>query len=180
MNDVFTEFPIINLEEVILREINTKDVKDFFKYVTNKNVSIYTADNERPSNITAAENDLSYWANLFKYERSIYWAIADKKTNAMIGSCGFNYWNKQHGRLEISYDLNYNFWGRGIMTKAVNAVTDFAFEKMSAQRVQATVATDNTRSIKVLELSGYKREGVISNYFKLQGVIKNGYMYARV
>ena len=181
MNDIFTEFPEIDLGKIVLRELlPSKDSKDFFKYVTNKNVSKYTSDSELPLNITSAENDLAYWADLFKLGRSIYWAIADKKTNTIIGSCGFNYWNKQHGRLEISYDLDYNFWGNGFVTKSVNAITDLAFKKLHARRVQATVATDNNRSIKVLELCEYKKEGVLSKYYTLQGITKDGYMYAKV
>ena len=180
MSDIFNKFPCIDLDDIVLREISNEDALDFFKYVTNKNVSKYHSDNEIPSSLSTAEYDLSYWADLFKFGRSIYWAIADNKTNTMIGSCGFNYWNKQHGRLEISYDLNYDFWGKGIVTRSVNAITDFAFKKMSAQRVQATVVTDNKRSIKVLELSGYKKEGTLLSYFKLQGTTKDGYMYAKV
>jgi len=181
MNDIFDKFPEIDLGEIVLRElIPTEDSKDFFKYIINKNVSKYTSDNELPSSLISAENDLAYWADLFKYGKSIYWAIADKKTNKMIGSCGFNYWNKQHGRLEISYDLNYTFWGNGFVTKSVNAITDLALKNPSAQRVQATVATDNERSIKVLELCGYKREAILLKYYKLQGIIKDGYMYAKV
>ena len=97
----------------------------------------------------------------------------------MIGSCGFNYWNKQHGRLEISYDLNHKFWGKGIITKAVCIVTDYIFDNSTAQRVQATVATDNERSIKVLERSGYQKEGMLSSYFNLKGVVKDAYMFAK-
>lgn len=180
MDNIFAKFPDIDLGEIILREIKVTDAKDFFEYVSDENVRKYTEDEEIPASITSAENDLLYWINLFTFGRSIYWAIADAETNKMIGSCGFNYWNKQHGRLEISYDLNHNFWGKGIATKAVTAITYFIFNNTTAQRVQATVATDNERSIKVLERAGYTREGTIAKYFILKGVVKDGYMYAKV
>jgi ribosomal-protein-alanine N-acetyltransferase len=180
MNDIFSKFPIIDLGETILRELRVEDAKKFFSYVTNKHVSKYTADDEIPSSIHKAESDLLYWKNLFLYRSSIYWAIADKKTDNMIGSCGFNYWNKQHGRLEISYDLDYNFWGKGIITKAVNAITSLILKESSVQRVQATVSLDNERSINVLERCNYTREGVLVNYFNLNGIKKDAYMYARI
>jgi ribosomal-protein-alanine N-acetyltransferase len=179
MSDIFTKFPIIDLGETILRELKVEDAKKFLGYMKNKNISKYTSDDEVPVSILAAEGDLLYWKNLFSYRRSIYWAIANKNNDEMIGSCGFNYWNKQHGRLEISYDLNYKFWGKGIITKSVTAITDLILKESSAQRVQATVATDNERSIKVLERCNYKKEGVLASYFNLRGIKKDAFMYSR-
>jgi len=180
MNNFFTKFPEINLRQVILREMKITDVEAFYEYITDKNIAKYVPDDEVPSDIIAAQNELLYWSNLFKYKTSIYWAIADKKNNKMIGSCGFNYWNKQQGRLELSYELSYKFWGKGIATKSVIAITDLAFKKMNARRIQATVAVDNERSIKLLEACKYKREGTLKNYFNLHGVIKDAYMYAKI
>ena len=82
--------------------------------------------------------------------------------------------------MEISYDFSYKFWDKGIATQAVSSITDFAFKKMNAQRIQATVAVDNEQSIKLLELCDYKNEGTLLNFFKLQRTIKNAYMHAKV
>ncbi|NRA73207.1 MAG: GNAT family N-acetyltransferase [Rickettsiales bacterium] len=179
MNDIFAKFPEMNLNQAILREIKIADAKAFYEYITDKNIAKYVSGDDIPSNITTAESELIYWINLFKHKTSIFWAIADKKNNQMIGSCGFNYWNREQRRLEISYELSYKHWGKGIAKEAVCSITNFGLRDMNAQRIQATVATDNERSIKLLESCQYQREGTLKSFFNLQGTIKHGYMYAK-
>jgi ribosomal-protein-alanine N-acetyltransferase len=46
--------------------------------------------------------------------------------------------------------------------------------------VQATVITDNDRSIKVLERCGFIKEGLLQKYEVVEGEHKDYYMYGRV
>jgi RimJ/RimL family protein N-acetyltransferase len=59
---------------------------------------------------------------------------------------------------EIGYWLGEEFWGRGIMTEAVKAVTDWAFENFEICRIYAGVLEWNPGSMKVLEKAGYRFE----------------------
>ncbi|MFN7039028.1 MAG: GNAT family N-acetyltransferase [Alphaproteobacteria bacterium] len=178
--NIFNEFPIINLADIRLREIVSNDTKSFYNYICNPKVSRYLSDDDTPSSLIEAEEELMYWANLYKYRRSIYWGITKANSGHLIGTCGFNNWNRTHKRVEISYDLSANYWGKGIMTKAVKTICDFAFTRMHAIRIQATVATDNYGSIKVLEKSLFKRDGTMRNYGILKGETKDFYMYSLV
>jgi ribosomal-protein-alanine N-acetyltransferase len=176
---MLVSFPSFEFDDFILREIRSSDGQAFFNYVHNKEVVRYTSDEELPADVSKAEAELEYWSNLYRTGSSVYWGAADKKNDVLIGTCGFNYWNKQHDRIEISYDLDYNYWGRGIATRMVSSVTNFALsDNMGAQRVQATVVTDNERSIKLLERCGYKREGLLAKYTILHGKVQDSYMYA--
>ncbi|MFY9555490.1 MAG: GNAT family N-acetyltransferase [Blastocatellia bacterium] len=56
---------------------------------------------------------------------------------------------------EIGYWLGEEFWGRGIVSEAVRAVTDYAFATFDLCRVYAGVFEWNTASMRVLEKSGY-------------------------
>ena len=177
--NIFEHFPVIVLGDIILRKISIEDdCIDYFNYINSPKVNKYLSDDDIPKYLEKAQVELAYWGRLFDYRHSFYWAIAIKETNKIIGTCGFNYWNKTHNRAEISYDLDYNYWGKGIMTKAVKAISDFCMETMRAQRIQATVALDNVPSIKVLEKSGYVAEGILKKYGVLQGEVKDFYMYA--
>ncbi len=180
MHDIFLEFPTIEMQNIRLRQLMLSDVEDFYHFLCNENVQKFLSSEDIPHSLEEAKTELSYWANLYKSFRSIYWAIALKKTNRLIGTCGFNSWNKTHRRAEISYDLSYNYWGHGIMTEVVKEITDFAFAKMGVQRVQATVAEDNFPSIRVLEKCNYQKEGLLANFAILQGKYRNFYMYANV
>ena len=59
---------------------------------------------------------------------------------------------------EIGYWLGEEFWGRGIVSEAVRAVTDYAFETFDLCRVYAGVFEWNPASMRVLEKAGYEFE----------------------
>ena len=60
--------------------------------------------------------------------------------------------------VEIGYWLGEEYWGRGIVTEAVRAVTDYAFATLDICRVYAGVFEWNAGSIRVLEKAGYEFE----------------------
>ena len=59
---------------------------------------------------------------------------------------------------EIGYWLGQEFWGRGIATEAVRAVTGYAFNHYDVCRVYAGAYEWNLASMRVLEKAGYTRE----------------------
>lgn len=61
--------------------------------------------------------------------------------------------------LEIGYWLGQPYWGRGIASEAVAAMTRYAFEHFDVARVFALVFEWNPASARVLEKAGYRLEG---------------------
>jgi len=59
---------------------------------------------------------------------------------------------------EIGYWLGEEYWGRGIVTEAVRAVTDYAFATFDLCRLYAGVFEWNPASMRVLEKAGYEFE----------------------
>ncbi len=182
MNNIFDSFPVIKLASgVVLRKIALEaDHLDFFNYITNPQVTNYLAADDIPHSPEGAKIELGYWEKMYDRQVSVYWAVALESNNQIIGTAGFNYWNKGQRRAEISYDLDYNHWGKGISTNAVKAITNFGLKDMQVQRIQATVAVDNIPSIRVLEKSGYKREGMMEKYGILNGQAKDFYLYSKL
>ena len=60
---------------------------------------------------------------------------------------------------EIGYWLGEPFWGRGIATEALVALTRYAIETHGLTRVYAVPFAWNTASCRVLEKAGYVLEG---------------------
>jgi RimJ/RimL family protein N-acetyltransferase len=60
---------------------------------------------------------------------------------------------------EIGYWLGESFWGRGIATEALGAVTRYGIETYHLTRVFALPFAHNTASCRVLEKAGYRLEG---------------------
>lgn len=176
----FNAFPTLDLGDIILREIEVSDAQDYFDYMSRKEMEGFLTKDNMPESLEKAVEEVQYWGSLFSSKRSIYWAIALKDTNKMIGTAGFNLISFPNSRAEISYDLSPDYWSKGIMLKSIKGILTFADHGLELVRVQATVITDNERSIKVLERCGFKQEGVLKQYEVVEGEHKDYYMYGRV
>jgi ribosomal-protein-alanine N-acetyltransferase len=80
---------------------------------------------------------------------------------------------------ELGYWLGQEFWGRGIMTEAVAAFTDFCFEKFQLRRIYAEPFANNPASARVLEKAGFAFEGRLKNNVLKDGKLLDSLLYAR-
>jgi [ribosomal protein S5]-alanine N-acetyltransferase len=68
---------------------------------------------------------------------------------------------------ELGYWLGEAYWGKGIISRAIPQVVDFAFETYDITRVYARPFGTNLASQRVLEKTGFKLEARIErNIFK--------------
>jgi ribosomal-protein-alanine N-acetyltransferase len=81
---------------------------------------------------------------------------------------------------EIGYWLGEQFWGRGIVTEAVRAVTDYAFATFDLCRVYAGVFEWNLASTRVLEKAGYEFECRMKKSVTKDGQTIDELIYAMV
>ncbi len=170
-------FPIIDLGDFILREQQDQDVENFFKYYTDPEVNKYILT-EVPQSLEDARRELYYWRNVFYNNDGIYFAIADKKDDAMIGSIGFSSHNNYHNRIEISYDMAQEFWRRGIMTAAVREVLRYGFMVLRVNRIEAVTSIYNEASVRLLEKCGFKYEGCLRQHRFHRGKLVDVYMFS--
>jgi ribosomal-protein-alanine N-acetyltransferase len=69
----------------------------------------------------------------------------------------------------LGYWVDRERAGQGIATEAVHAALEFAFGTLALHRVQAGVMPHNQRSIRVLEKSGFRKEGFAERYLQIAG-----------
>ena len=81
---------------------------------------------------------------------------------------------------EIGYWLGEALWGRGIVTEALQLVTEHAFRNVGFLRLFALPFSDNAASIRVLEKAGYEREALLRSSSVKAGVPKDQLLYARI
>jgi RimJ/RimL family protein N-acetyltransferase len=79
----------------------------------------------------------------------------------------------------LGYWLGQDFWGRGIMTEAVAAFTDFCFENFPLRRISAEVFANNPASARVLEKAGFVFEGRLKNNVIKDGKLLDSLLYAK-
>jgi len=68
---------------------------------------------------------------------------------------------------EIGYWIGESHWGRGVMTTTVRAFCEALFAHTDIERIEAGAFVTNPASHRVLEKSGFTREGLLRRkYFK--------------
>lgn len=98
-----------------------------------------------------------------------------------VGGIGFTVQNDvAHRSAEIGYWLGEQFWGRGIATEALTAVTEYAFRNFDLCRLYAHVFEWNPASARVLEKAGYQFEGRLKKSVTKDGRTIDQLMYAIV
>ena len=79
---------------------------------------------------------------------------------------------------ELGYWLGEPYWGKGIITKAINLKCKQVFETTEANRIFAAVFSYNIPSIKVLEKNGFKHEGIGKDAIFKDGSFYDEHRYA--
>jgi RimJ/RimL family protein N-acetyltransferase len=80
---------------------------------------------------------------------------------------------------EVGYWLGEAYWGRGITTAAVGALTGFAFANFDLHRLFALPFAENLPSRRVLEKAGYTLEAILRTSAVKDGRILDQALYGR-
>ncbi|MBB4304230.1 ribosomal-protein-alanine N-acetyltransferase [Rhodobium orientis] len=91
-----------------------------------------------------------------------------------------------HVRRGVAQACTLGYWmgaphaDRGHMTNGVRAVLPFVFETLKLHRIEAACLSHNIASIKLLEKTGFVREGHARNYLCINGRWQDHLLFARV
>jgi RimJ/RimL family protein N-acetyltransferase len=80
--------------------------------------------------------------------------------------------------LEIGYVIAPNQRRKGYCTEAVRLILDYLFLSRSVERIQASTHADNRASQRVLEKTGFKKEGIMRRALFNKGDWKDGVLYS--
>jgi len=95
--------------------------------------------------------------NIRRYEEDGcgLWAMVLKSSEEMIGDCGCVYQHVDGSRqLEIGYHVRRDHWNQGYATEAARACIEYAFDRLSAERVISLIKPANINSRRVAEKNG--------------------------
>jgi [ribosomal protein S5]-alanine N-acetyltransferase len=79
----------------------------------------------------------------------------------------------------IGYWIDRASNGRGLATRAVGEILEYAFDTVDLHRVEAATLVDNTPSQRVLEKNRFERIGVARNYLCINGVWRDFVLFQR-
>jgi len=105
---------------------------------------------------------------IFIKGKEIFLGISlNSEPNSIVGVAEMFDYSQDVNMITIGYRLNDRFWGKGIATKTVKAMTDYLFIDIGINRIQAFVMPENVKSQNVL----------LRNYFMKEGTIRQGHIW---
>jgi len=167
----------IVLKKCVLREWQWQDKASLIKNADNIKIARMVKDRfPHPYNNTAADD----WLRIVTAENpQTNFAIVIN--NKAVGGIGFESQGDIFRRsAEIGYWLGEAYWGKGIMTEAVIAVTAYAFQQFDLCRLYAGVFATNSASVRVLEKAGYLFEGRLRKSITKYGETIDQLLFAKV
>lgn len=153
----FSPFPNLETERLLLRRVNSNDVKEIFALRSNPETMKYIP---RPL-VKTDEDALEHIAMIdskIDSNEGINWAITLKDNPKLIGIIGHYRINPENYRAELGYMLLPEYHGKGIVSEAVKEAVKYGFQVMKLNSLEAIIDPDNHASAKVLEKNGFVKE----------------------
>jgi len=168
---------LLDLGDLRIRDWRREDLDSLLRYANNANIAANLRD-QFPHPYTRRDG-LDY----LNYVRTmnVPMSFAMEFGSEAIGGVGFKI-GLDIARLsmEMGYWLGEPFWGRGLATRAVTASSDWAFDNYKIVRIFAMTFAHNLASMRVLEKSGFEREGIMRRSAIKNGTIIDQILYAKV
>ena len=170
-------FPNLETDRLVLRELALEDTEFIYSHFSDPAITQFLMDEPPLSAQSQAREIINFYRNP---EGKTYnrWGIVLKQNKKLIGTCGYHKWHQRYFRAEIGYDLSATCWGQGYMTEALTVIIQNGFGNMGLNRIDALVYTENTRSTKLLHNLDFQKEGILRDYFYLDGKFYDHYLFS--
>ena len=152
----------IETKRLVLRQFVVEDAEAMFRnWTSDPEVTKYLTWPPHAS-VDVSRAVLNDWTASYSKQNYYQWAIVlNENGECPIGSIGAVDINDDVSVVQIGYCLGQRWWYRGIMSEALNAVIDFFFNEVGANRIEARHDPRNPHSGMVMEKCGMKYEGTL-------------------
>jgi ribosomal-protein-alanine N-acetyltransferase len=150
---------ILETERLVLRTWTYADAGRLFEICSDAETMLHIGDGRPYETIERAREFLN-WAVPYQLKAGFsIWAVAEKCSGYVIGSCGFAF--RGAGEVELGYLFAREYWGKGFATEAARACLKYGFEKIGFEKVIAVTDAGHERSQRILEKIGFRKCGFI-------------------
>ena len=108
------------------------------------------------------------WLNMVTSGLKPDWHLAITLDGVHVGVASLEL---RHGLWHIGYWLNRFYWGRGLMTEAVDAALERFFQRLPQAEILAGAFADNPASLHLLEARGFRISGVRDVYSRARNAM---------
>ena len=152
----------LETERLVLRRFVVEDAQAMFRnWASDPEVTKYLTWPAHAS-VDVTRAILKAWTAAYDNLNDYQWAIVLKENGEdPIGSIAAVDLNEELSIVQIGYCLGRPWWHRGIMPEALNAVIDFFFNAVGANRIESRHDPRNPHSGRVMQKCGMKYEGTL-------------------
>ncbi len=162
--DWFSSVPVLRTPQLVLRPFCYSDMEAYLGFFTSSAVQQYLGGLKWPRN----EREQRQWVDningrCLKNKLVFTWCVEEAASGAVVGRIDLGGFVRR-SMADLAYYFAPELWGQGLATEAAAAVVRFGLEELGLHRIQATVRPENPASVRVLEKSGFQREGLLRQY----------------
>jgi ribosomal-protein-alanine N-acetyltransferase len=157
-----TGIPEFETDRLRLRAFAPDDLDDLYAVFGDREVMKYISGG-KPRTKDATRKGLLRSIAGWRERGFGLWAVAEKKSNRVVGYCGLMYLEDTPD-VELAYGLAKSAWGKGFATEAARVALQFGLAELKLRRIVAVVNPRNTASQRVLEKLGMKYTGNAHHY----------------
>jgi len=165
--------PILEAHGVVLRPLETADAEALFAAHGDAETHKYWASPAHGS----VEETARYIEETLATPGAHVWAITESGGEALGRIALFV---PRDGVGEIGIVMRREATGRGLASKAVNLVVEYAFAELGLHRIAADIDPDNNASISLFLRAGFQREGLLRGNWKTHLGVRDSVIMAKL
>lgn len=153
------DFPELYTERFLLTQVQSEDQTFLFKALSDPQAMPHNGIYFKTFEETRIQ--LEWYEKNWTGGTGIHWKIVSKNTGENIGVISVYNFKPEHRKAEIGYWIVPQFWGKGIATEVIQPVIEYWQKEKGLHRLEASIETQNTASVRVLEKAGFTYEGTL-------------------
>jgi len=143
----------LQTERLLLRPLVDADVEALHLFWNDPAVRRYLWG-DRPVSTEQVREVVAVSEQNFEQLGAGFFAIEALQTpGKLVGFCGYRRF-EDGAEPELLYGLLPDFWGKGFVTEAAQAVLTYGFERCGIEKVIASTDTPNQRAVRVMQRLG--------------------------
>lgn len=148
----------IETKRLFLKNIGFEDRDFILKQFSDVDVNEFLFDAEALADLEEADELIRFYTQ-HEPKAQHRWIITEKESGRKIGTCGFHCLDEDIKCVDVGYDLQKAYWGKGIMSEAMNAMLLEYIQKLGIKKIYAHIAAGNVRSERLAEGLGFVLSG---------------------
>ena len=167
----------MNLESVILRALEPKDLNDLISIENNQYLWKYSNRNEPFSKHLLSKYIEQQNQDIFEVKQKRF--VISQVDENFLGFVDLFDFTPIHRRAGVGIVLRKDQMGKGIGKKSLELLNEYAYKHLNINILFANIAFENRVSILLFESCGYEQQGLKKNWNFYDGTFHDEYIYVK-